>query len=87
MPEQATRTLDYLATQLSDETPAGALSWMLTTLAPLGVPPEHPAITKAVALLSEQQRPVGGWTSEDGPDHDAWVTLQALMALIQWRAI
>ncbi|HEY7092284.1 MAG TPA: prenyltransferase/squalene oxidase repeat-containing protein [Ktedonobacterales bacterium] len=84
LPEQATRTLDHLATQLSDETPAGALGWMLTTLAPLGVPPEHPAIVKAVALLSEQQRPDGGWTSEDGPDRDTWVTLQALLALTQW---
>ena len=37
LPEQATRTLDYLATQLDDETPAGALGWMITTFAPLGV--------------------------------------------------
>jgi hypothetical protein len=87
LPEQAKRTLDYLATQLDDETPAGALGWMLTTLAPLGVPPEHPAIVKAVAVLSEKQRPDGGWTSEDGPERDAWVTTQALRALIQWRGI
>jgi len=87
VPEQATRTLDYLATQLDDETPAGALGWMLTTLAPLGVPAEHPAIVKALALLSEQQRPDGGWASEDGPERDAWVTLQALTSLIQWQGI
>jgi hypothetical protein len=86
LPEQATRTLDYLATQLNDETPAGALSWMLTALAPLGVPREHPAIVKAVALLDEQQRPDGGWTSEDGPERDTWVTMQALLALNQWEA-
>jgi len=86
LPEQAMRALDYLATQLNDETPAGALGWMLTTLAPLGVPPEHPAIVKAIAFLDEQQRPDGGWTSEDGPDRDAWVSLQALTTLIQWRA-
>jgi hypothetical protein len=87
LPEQATRTLDHLAILLGDETSAGALGWMLTTLAPLGVPKEHPAIVKALALLSEQQRPDGGWTSEDGPECDAWVTMQALLALIQWRAI
>jgi squalene-hopene cyclase-like protein/prenyltransferase/squalene oxidase-like repeat protein len=86
VPEQATRTLDYLATQLDDETPAGALGWMLTTLAPLGLSSEHPVIVKAVALLSEQQRPDGGWTSEDGPDRDAWVTMQAMTVLIQWLA-
>jgi hypothetical protein len=84
VPEQAKRTLDYLATQLNDETPAGALGWMLTTLAGLDVPEEHPVIVKAVALLSAQQRPDGGWTSEDGPERDAWVTMQALVALIQW---
>jgi Prenyltransferase and squalene oxidase repeat len=87
LPEQATRALDRLAIQLGDETPAGALGWMLTTLAGLGVPEEHPSITQAVALLSEQQRPDGGWTSEDGPERDAWVTLQALTTLIQWRGI
>jgi hypothetical protein len=85
LPEQATHTLDYLATQLDGETPAGALGWMLTTLAPLGVPAEHPAIVKGLALLSEQQRPDGGWTSEDGSARNAWVTLQALLALNQWE--
>jgi hypothetical protein len=84
--ERATRALDHLATELDGETPAGALSWMLTTLAPLGVSKEHPAISKAVTLLDEQQRPDGGWTSEDGPARDAWVTMQALLALIQWTA-
>jgi hypothetical protein len=86
LPEQAKRTLDYLATRLHGEMPAGALGWMLTTLAPLGVPPEHPAIVKALALLSEQQRPDGGWTSEDGSERDAWVTAQALLALNPWKA-
>jgi hypothetical protein len=86
LPEQAMRALGYLATQLNSETPAGALGWMLTTLAPLGAPSEHPALVKAIAFLDEQQRPDGGWTSEDGPDRDAWVTAQALLALTQWRA-
>jgi hypothetical protein len=87
IPEQAARTLDYLATQLDDQTPAGALGWMLTTLsavAVVSVPRDHPAIVKALALLSEQQRPDGGWTSEDGPERDIWVTTQALSALILW---
>jgi hypothetical protein len=87
LPEQAKRTLDYLATRLDGEMLAGALGWMLTTLAPLGIPREHPVIVKAIVLLDEQQRPDDGWTSEDGPERDAWVTMQALLALIQWRAI
>jgi Prenyltransferase and squalene oxidase repeat len=87
LPEQATRALDYLATQLDDQTPAGALGWMLTTLsavAAVGIPLDHPTIVKALALLGEQQRPDGGWTSEDGPERDIWVTTQALSALVLW---
>jgi hypothetical protein len=87
MPEPAQRALDYLATRLDDETPAGALGWMLTTLAPERVPREHPAIVKAAALLGEQQRPDGGWTSEDGPERDVWVTMQALKAFYSWPAV
>jgi hypothetical protein len=86
LPEQAKRALDYLVTRLDGETPAGALGWMLTTLAPLGLPSEYPAIAKALTLLSEQQRADGGWTSEDGPERDAWVTMQAVTVLIQWLA-
>jgi hypothetical protein len=83
----ARRALDHLASLLDNTVPGGALGWMVTTLAPLGVAPEHPAVAKALALLAEQQRADGGWTSEDGPDRDAYVTAQALMALIQWRAL
>jgi hypothetical protein len=83
IPERAMRALDHLATQLDGETPAGALGWMLTTLADVTVPLEHPAIVRALALLSEQQRPDGGWTSEDGPERDAWVTTQAVSVLIK----
>jgi hypothetical protein len=86
-PDLAPRTLDHLATLLGDSVPAGALGWMLTTLAPLGVAPDHPALVKALALLAEQQRPDGGWTSEDGPDRDAYVTVQALLALVQGAAM
>jgi hypothetical protein len=82
MPESAKRTLDYLTIQLDDATPAGALGWMLTTLAsPFGVPRDHLVMVKATGLLSEHQRPDGGWTSEDGPERDVWVTLQALRAI------
>jgi len=86
LPESAKHALDYLATQINDETPAGALSWMLTTLAAVNVPLEHPVIAKALTMLSEQQRPDGGWTSEDGPERDAWVTTQAVSVLIQCGA-
>jgi len=87
LPEPMRRVLDYLAGRMSDEVPAGALAWMLTTFGPIGVPIEHPLIQRATALLSEQQREDGSWASEDGPERDPYVTEEALLALILWQAI
>ena len=87
LPEQSLCVLDYLATCMNDDVPSGALAWMLTTLAPIGVPIEHPLIERATQLLASQQRADGSWASEDGPERDAYVTREALRALILWRAI
>jgi hypothetical protein len=38
-------------------------------------------------LLAAQQRPDGSWASEDGPDRDTYVTVEALRALVMWAAI
>ena len=81
------RMLDYLATRMSDSVPASSLAWMLTTLAGLGTFHEHPLIQKATALLISEQRADGSWASEDGPDRDPYVTVEALRGLIQWAAI
>ncbi len=87
LPNNAWRALDHLATLLNDDVPSGALGWMLTTLSGIGVPYEHPAAAKAVASPEEQQRPDGGWTSEDGANRDAYATVQALLALVQWDVL
>lgn len=87
LPEPTRRVLDHLAGQMSNEVPAGALAWMLTTFGPIGVPIEHPLIQRATAQLASQQREDGSWASEDGPERDAYVTAEALRALILWRAI
>lgn len=87
LPELARRVLDYLATRMSNEVPSSSLAWMLTTLAPLGVSPEHPLIGRATALLSNQQRADGSWASEDGPARDPATTVESLRALVMWRAI
>jgi hypothetical protein len=79
--------LDHLATRVSDGTPASSLAWMLTTLGGLGIPGDHPLARKAPALLMAQQRADGGWTSEDGPDRDPYVTAEALRGLLVWAAI
>lgn len=80
----AARTLDYLATQMSDDVPASSLAWMLTTLAGIGIDPNHAPIQQATTLLISQQRTDGRWESEDGPERDPYVTVEALRALIQW---
>jgi Prenyltransferase and squalene oxidase repeat len=82
----AHRVLDYLATRMSDSVPASSLAWILTTLAPLGVSPDHPLIRRATTLLLSQQRADGRWASEDGPERDPYVTVETLRALIQWAA-
>jgi hypothetical protein len=87
LPEPTRRVLDYLASRMSDEIPAGALAWMLTTFGPIGMPIEHPLIQRATVLLSEQQREDGSWASEDGPARDPYVTMEALRALVMWQAI
>jgi hypothetical protein len=83
----AYRTLDHLATRVDEDVPAGALAWMLTTLAGLGIPTDHPLAIAATTRLTLLQRPDGSWASEDGPDRDPYATAEALRALIQWRAI
>ncbi len=83
----AHRVLDYLATRMSDNVPASSLAWILTTLAPLGVSPDHLLIRQATTLLLSQQRADGRWASEDGPDRDPYVTVEALRGLIQWVAL
>jgi hypothetical protein len=85
--EPARRVLDYLTTRMNDGVAASSLAWLLTTLAGLGIAPDHPLAQRATALLMAQQRADGGWTSEDGPDRDPYVTVEALRALLQWAAI
>lgn len=83
----AERMLDVLATRISGDVPSGALAWMLAMLGGLGIPLDHPLGQKATALLASQQRDDGGWTSEDGPERDASVTVEALRGLLRWCAI
>jgi hypothetical protein len=83
----ADHVLGYLATCLDDSVPASSLAWMLTTLGGLGIPPEHPLTKKATQQLMSQQRVDGSWASEDGPDRDPYVTVEALRGLIMWAAI
>lgn len=81
------RALDYLTMRIDDTVPAGALTWMLTTLGGLGILPEHSLIRKATAQLMRQQRADGSWASEDGPDRDPYVTVEALRGLIMWSVM
>ncbi len=60
---------------------AGALAWMVTSLAEAGVAHSHPTIAQAVQRIQKQQRADGSFPSGDGPDFDAHATLEAIRAL------
>lgn len=79
--------LDTLATRVTDDVAAGALAWMLVTLGGLGIAPDHPLGQTATSRLASLQRADGGWTSEDGPNRDPIVTVEALRGLRKWAAI
>lgn len=83
----ASRVLDYLATRVDNSVPSGALTWMLTTLAGIGIEPDRPAAAQALAALASQQRPDGSWASEDSADRDAYTTAETLRALCMWSAL
>ena len=83
----ASRVLTYLASRMSDDVPASSLAWLLTTLEGLGIAPDHPLGQKATSLLMAKQRADGSWESEDGPDRDPYVTVEALRGLFMWAAI
>lgn len=85
LPDPAHRALDYLARRMNAEVPSSTLAWMLTTIAPLHTRVEHPLVECATKLLASQQRDDGSWASEDGPAYDAYITREALRALIMWR--
>src|SRR5262249_49334014 len=48
---------------VSSSVPANSLAWMLTTLAGLGITPEHPLGQKATVLLVSYQRSLAAWTA------------------------
>lgn len=83
--EAADRALAYLATRLNYDTPASNLSWLLTTLDRAGLPSDHPLITQAIELLILCQFTDGHWNSEDGPEQDVHVTLEAIRAFVNFN--
>jgi hypothetical protein len=85
--DTAQRLLDNLTARPDEDFPAVSLSWMLTTLGGLGIPPEHPLGVRAAELLTSQQRPDGSWSGETGPDGDPYVTVEVLRGLMQWAAL
>ncbi|HLJ80804.1 MAG TPA: hypothetical protein VKT52_04910, partial [Ktedonobacterales bacterium] len=63
------------------------LAWLLTTLGGLGISSDHSLAQKATSLLVSKQRSDGSWESEDGPDRDPYVTVEALRGLLMWAAL
>lgn len=78
----ANRTEAWLEQRVRDGLPASSLTWLLSTLCIAGVAPTAALVRLAVAQLATQQRVDGGWPSEDGPDREPHVTLEAMRALL-----
>jgi hypothetical protein len=78
--EPAERVCGYLYTRLAD-LPAGNLAWIVTTFALAGVPATDSLMVEAARRLAGMQAEDGRWPSEDGPERDEHVTLEALRAL------
>ena len=76
----AERVCGYLYTRLA-AMPAGNLAWIVTTFALAGVPATDSLMTAAADRLAGMQAEDGRWPSEDGPERDGHVTLEALRAL------
>lgn len=80
--DQATKTEVWLEQRVRSGLPPSALSWLLSTLRVAGAAPTNALAQAAVSQLATQQRLDGGWPSEDGPDREAHVTLEAMRALL-----
>jgi hypothetical protein len=78
--EPAERVCGYLYTRLG-EMPASNLAWIITTFALAGVPATDKLMGEAARRLAGMQAEDGRWPSEDGPERDGHVTLEALRAL------
>jgi hypothetical protein len=60
---------------------ASNLAWIVTTFALAGVPATDSLMTAAADRLAGMQAEDGHWPSEDVPERDGHVTLEALRAL------
>lgn len=78
--QEAKGVFGYLERQLP-MLPASNLAWLLSTLFLAGVPPSEPLIEQAASLLEQHQEQDGRWISEDGPERDVHVTLEAIHVL------
>jgi hypothetical protein len=75
-------TCAYLLRTLP-ELDAGDLAWLGTALLVARAPADHALLVAARARLMQLQRPDGGWTSPDGPEHDAHVSIEAVRVLAE----
>lgn len=78
----ATRVEHWLEWRVRTGLPASSLTWLLNTLRIASAAPTSPLARAARSQLMTQQRLDGGWPSEDGPDRDTHVTLEAMRAVL-----
>jgi hypothetical protein len=66
---------------------SSCVAWLLRCLSDAGLPAETALVARCLADLEKKQRPDGSWGSEDGEEHAAGATVEALRALRAYRRI
>lgn len=80
--DQAGAGMETLANLPTEVWTADRLAEALTALYPAAFETDDPVVSGAIRGLLGAQRPDGGWTSDQGGDHDVDLSLQALGALL-----
>lgn len=75
------RALAVVAANYSPDWEGSYLAWLLRCLQDARLSATHPLVARALADLERKQRPDGSWESEDGEEHSASATVEALRVL------
>jgi hypothetical protein len=75
------RALSVVEEHYAADWDASCVAWLLRCLGDAGLPAERGLVARCLADLEGKQRADGSWGSEDGEEHAAGATVEALRAL------
>jgi hypothetical protein len=75
------RAMSVVEVHYAADWDASRVAWLLRCLGDAGLPAEVGLVARCLADLEGKQRPDGSWGSEDGEDHAAGATVEALRVL------